>query len=560
MSSSCYLQRRPNYLVNSLLANHFAYGVCRLQFQVHAQRAAAFGTWEQQLPLPAKQPLAPSLERLGHPCSANANSASGVAPVARQQTQQLLVARPQGAPLDEAGSQLLQLQNQSTTNPPDGLGLPMQVQEFDHQPTPDSNPYTSYATGLAARRNSNIHATSSGNTAPTSNTSKRRKGPNSSSTTTTRTKDNTSAHNPDPDPAALTSWIKSSRSLRRMLRLVRQHGPRMNHIHVAAALTHLSQLSDSTPHVASLLAQAASIHPPAHQQQAPHHNALSDTASSPSAPTPLPTPTPPLQSAPPASEQAQATAADTAGDALALCQTLVSLAEQHLSAFDARQLANLAWALGKWPTGLPGRDELLRRVVQTSTPLLHRFSAQELANMLHGCASCCGSVGLPPSDWIEGHARACGELLRRQLDEGQLREAGEGLQEAGHGSGGVGDSKRRFKLPELASLLWAWGVMMTEGGEGPAGGRGPAAGGGLGAVGRQLSGVVGQVLRAQMQLGLARGAAGPQELANSVQGLAHMQVRVPKAAPSVFLTGTCALVGDEWPTVRSASRSCIYHM
>ncbi len=428
--------------------------------------------------------------------------------------------------MDEAAGQSLQLQNHSTNNPPDGLGLPMQVQEFAHQSTPDSNPHPN-AAGHAARQNSNIHATSSSNMAPTSNTSKRRKGP-SSTTKTSRAKDSISTH--DPDPAALTSWIKSSRNLRRLLRLVRQHGPRMNHIHVAATLTHLSQLVDSTPHVATLLAQAAASHPPAHQQPAPHHDGPSDTATSSSAATPLPTPTPPQPPGLPASGQAEASSADTAGDALELCQALVSLAEQHLSSFDTRQLGNVAWALGQWPTGLPGRDELMRRVVQTSTPLLHRCSAQELANMLHGCASCGRSAGLPPSDWIEGHARACGELLRRQLDEGQLREAGEELQEAGHGSGALGDSKRRFKLPELASLLWAWGVMMTEGGEGPSGGRGAAAGGGVGALGRQLSGVVGQVLRVQVQLGLARGAPGPQELANSVQGLAHMQVRVPEAA------------------------------
>ncbi|GLC35427.1 hypothetical protein PLESTB_000208500 [Pleodorina starrii] len=397
-----------------------------------------------------------------------------------------------------------------------------------------------------------------------------------------------------PDPAALTSWIKSARNITRLQRLMRQYGNQMNHIHVSALVTHLSQLAAEDSATAAALASAAATaaDPSSNPTRDPRNEAAGQRHCAEAAPSrpqhdlPVPPPScgggctgPPAESAPSRSSSADGAAAAAAG-VRELLASLLALVHAQLPYFEPRQLANTAWALGKWPAGVPGRDGALAAVLQASGPLLPRFRPQELANLLHGWASCAASsraaapLSPPPPPapssapwettsrasssqpqqkqtpveqqarqqaapqpvpqwqplgWLTRHARACAS---------QLRPGG------------------RFKMQELSNLLWAWGVLL--GGAGAGGGGGDGAGAGAGemfpywvsgaradgggpATGGQATPAAAaglavpyrELLAAQMQLGLE--AAGPQELANSMLSLARLQLLPPPEWFDAFL-------------------------
>lgn len=358
-----------------------------------------------------------------------------------------------------------------------------------------------------------------------------------------------------PDPAALTAWIKSCRDVARLERLVRQHGERMNHIHVSAAITHLSQLAAADPAVSEALeaaaAAAAAAAEPSSQLQAPPGPAAG-----------------PALGASSAGSSAGSRAAELAGT---LSQSLLRLLRSRLADCEPRQLANTAWALGKWPAGLRGRREALLDVARAAESQMSRFRPQELCNLLHGCASviaaggACGAVLPPPpgvsvtvspaataagggeaaaagglpASFLKVHAYACAAVLTQRRPPAS--EAGSG---AGHGgarpsfsSNNTRNNNHSFKMQELSNLLWSWGALL---GSDSHDALSPDASGSRSAMIRPSTRrpAVGssamqeavpphtlpylEVLSAQMALGLE--AAGPQELANSVHGLARLQV------------------------------------
>ncbi|KXZ47324.1 hypothetical protein GPECTOR_36g48 [Gonium pectorale] len=305
---------------------------------------------------------------------------------------------------------------------------------------------------------------------------------------------------PPPDPAALTSWIKSVRCISSLLRLVRQYGDRMNHIHVSAAVSHLSQLASRHPTVAAILAEAAAMPapPPSPGLGGVVDSGFGSGTLSPSAAAldasagTVPAPAP----------------SSRAAESRVLMDSLLLLTTQQLQAYEPRQLANTAWALGKWPPQLPGRGRTLAAIVQEVGPVLGRLKPQELANLLHGCAACSadaeggtgGDAGAPADEFLSEHAWACAAKLRQ------------------------GPGPEGFKMQELSNLLWAWGTLLGSSDDrgsassspeaaGPAFGASGAQGGSAAAVPR-VAVPYRHVLSAQLRLGLVR--AQPQELANSL--------------------------------------------
>ncbi|KAG2452299.1 hypothetical protein HYH02_003323 [Chlamydomonas schloesseri] len=373
-----------------------------------------------------------------------------------------------------------------------------------------------------------------------------------------------------PDPAALTAWIKSARDVGRLERLVRQHGERMNHIHVSAAITHLAQLAAADPAVSETLEAAAGA------------------AAAPAAMSAATAPSEPAQGA--AVSAGQAVRAARGGDggtaaveqARALAEALLRLLRSRLPDCEPRQLANTAWALGKWPAGLCGRREALLEVARAAASQLGRFRPQELSNLLHGCASvvastsataataaAAGAAGAStsaaaapaegtfaeaalPAAFLRNHAHACAAVLQRTLARSGSHASRADIDSISTGST---SNVTAFKMQELSNLLWAWGALLgsdspdvvagdaDSGGSGGSGGSGsspraaavPSAGRRPGAAAaRAATLATGEdappphllpcmdVLAAQLALGL--GAAGPQELANSVHGLARLQI------------------------------------
>ncbi|GLI61811.1 hypothetical protein VaNZ11_004318 [Volvox africanus] len=387
-----------------------------------------------------------------------------------------------------------------------------------------------------------------------------------------------------PGPAALTSWIKSSRNISRLQRLVRQYGSQMNHINVSAALTHLSQLSVEDAATAAALSATATavkhktgvictVPSGAVEGACPMsssrdvsipalHGVAVDVPSSASLPASVsgdmsetctgtsstaaaasPAASPPLSK----SGDSYCTPYDGVRE---LLSSLLTLVHEQLPHFEPRQLANTAWALGKWPAGLAGRDDALTAVLQASAPLLPYFGAQELANLLHGWASCAASSRAFSSGGSAGPTfdralSSAPSVLSSQLPGGQAHAQDQSQTLAlesgprfhphvflmGHSRACMSQLKRgSFKMQELSNLLWSWGVLLGAGGavtglvsevegswsvETVLGDQDAPAAGALAIPYHEL-------LAAQLQLGLA--SASPQELANSILSLARLQL------------------------------------
>ncbi|KAG2497207.1 hypothetical protein HYH03_004796 [Edaphochlamys debaryana] len=352
-----------------------------------------------------------------------------------------------------------------------------------------------------------------------------------------------------PDPAALTSWIKSARHVPRLQRLVKQYGHIMNHIHVSAVIAHLSQMASSDAAAAVALAAAA---PPAAPSSSGNGNRDPARASfDPGATTPAGSPT---------AATVLVGEVATPEDTRALLATLLSLLAAQLPHFEPRQIANSAWALGRWPPGVPGRDEALASLAAAAEPQLRRFRPQELANMLHGVAAAGASAapggstsGPASAAFLSAHARAVASRLRAAAAAGTPPVSEGGSSGSGSASGsGSSSGGAGFKAQELASLLWSWGVLL---GGADAGHTGPglappspspsgpsAASDSPPAAAASASAVavlpVREVLAAQLRSGLV--GAGPQELANSVHGLARLQVVPPPAWFGALLSAAAA--------------------
>ncbi|GIL62373.1 hypothetical protein Vafri_16532 [Volvox africanus] len=385
-------------------------------------------------------------------------------------------------------------------------------------------------------------------------------------------------------PAALTSWIKSSRNISRLQRLVRQYGSQMNHINVSAALTHLSQLSVEDAATAAALSATANaikhrsgglctipsgavdgacpmsssrdvstpaLHgvavdePPSASSSAPVSGDMSDSCTGTSSTTAVTSSPASL----PSSKNGDSYCNPYDG-VRELLSSLLTLVHEQLPHFEPRQLANTAWALGKWPAGLAGRDDALTAVLQASAPLLPHFGAQELANLLHGWASCAASSRAFSSGGSAGPTfdRALSSappMLSSQLPDGQAQAQDSSQTSAlesrprfhphvflmRHSRACLSHLKRgRFKMQELSNVLWSWGVLLGAGGaetglvSGVEGSwsvetmlsdqDAPAAG--------ALAIPYHELLTAQLQLGLE--SAGPQELANCMLSLARLQL------------------------------------
>ncbi|EFJ50237.1 hypothetical protein VOLCADRAFT_89153 [Volvox carteri f. nagariensis] len=372
----------------------------------------------------------------------------------------------------------------------------------------------------------------------------------------------------------------------------------MNHIHVSAVLTHLSQLASVDASVASALAAAA--HPSATPALHPNHGALNPSElpnTSPDSRHPESSissgrsraSSPRLEGIPAECHADAVTTGAVSGPAVdgmgedpacvrELLRVLLTLFYEQLPSFEPRQLANTAWALGKWPAGLAGRDDALVAVLDASMPLLPHFGAQELSNLLHGWASCVSSsragaaaitttttgggngnrngnddggnstasvpaaapaplrnrspTGPPPVPPVNKPLSPLGPQQERrgpstpefpvtQFEPQRFLEA--------HCRACAHQLRRgRFKMQELSNLLWSWGVLLgvgAGGAEAGPGGAGPkrsnsssSNNNGGGGGGRSSSWIPGFLRSGEGVVGRGQPSDGPKAIAAAAAG------------------------------------------
>ena len=169
--------------------------------------------------------------------------------------------------------------------------------------------------------------------------------------------------------AALTSVIKRAADWHRLRTLQRRHSGQLNHIHIAAMLTHAAQLAGTAAAGAQGDGGAGEQQPRQHQHYA--------TASS---------------------EDAQ-----RRDWALQLLQ----LAEERAGTFSTRQLSNMLWAAARLRVQLP--SSCLAALLAALSAQMSAAGGQDLANALWALAS---MQRPPPGDWLASYWQRSGQLLR----------------------------------------------------------------------------------------------------------------------------------------------------